>query len=255
MLRLRQICLVAEELAPAVDALSDVLGLATCFHDPAVGVYGLENALLPVGTNFLEVVAPLDLKENTAGGRYLKRRGGDGGYMVILQCDNVEERRTRVGELGVRVANALNYNDFTGIQLHPHDTGGCMLENDQMDGDQSSDGPWHPAGGSWKDAVRTDRTTAMVAAELQSHNSDALASRWGKILAVPVTNGNSGVPEIVLDNATLRFVEATDDRGEGLGGLDLEVADRAAILAVAAARGLAVDNDMVMICGTRFRLL
>mgnify|MGYP004300723421 CR=1 FL=1 len=48
--------LVAEELAPAVDALSDVLGLATCFHDPAVGVYGLENALLPVGTNFLEVV-------------------------------------------------------------------------------------------------------------------------------------------------------------------------------------------------------
>jgi hypothetical protein len=91
MLRLRQICLVAHELAPTVDILQDVLGLATCHHDPAVGKYGLENALLPVGTNFLEVVAPTT--DGTAGGRYLERRGGDGGYMVILQCDNVEERR------------------------------------------------------------------------------------------------------------------------------------------------------------------
>jgi hypothetical protein len=186
MLRLRQICLVAEELAPAVDALSEVLGLATCFHDPAVGVYGLENALLPVGTNFLEVVAPLDMNTDTAGGRYLQRRGGDGGYMVILQCDNVEERRARVGELGVRVANALNYSDFTGIQLHPRDTGGCMLENDQMDGDQSADGPWHPAGGSWKDAVRTERTTAMVAVEFQSPDPGALAVWIWKLPTAPL---------------------------------------------------------------------
>ncbi|MBT7756607.1 MAG: hypothetical protein HN732_04725, partial [Rhodospirillaceae bacterium] len=69
MLRLRQICLVAHELAPAVDDLCEVLGLATCHHDPAVGAYGLENALLPVGTNFLEVVAPTE--SGTAGGRYL----------------------------------------------------------------------------------------------------------------------------------------------------------------------------------------
>ena len=67
MLRLRQICLVAEGLTPAVDDLTDVLGLATCFHDPAVGAYGLENALLPVGSNFLEVVAPI--QENTEIGR------------------------------------------------------------------------------------------------------------------------------------------------------------------------------------------
>ena len=252
MLRLRQICLVAEELAPAVDMLTDVLGLATCFHDPAVGKYGLENALLPVGTNFLEVVAPIE--ENTAGGRYLERRGGDCGYMVILQCDNVEERRTRVGELGVRVANALNYGDFTGIQLHPRDTGGCMLENDQPDGDQAPDGPWHPAGKDWRDAVRVERTAAMIGAELQSPDPGALAARWGEILDVPVTTGASGAAEIVLDNATLRFVDVTDGRGEGLGGVDLKAADKTAILAAANARALAVDGDSVMICGTRFRI-
>jgi hypothetical protein len=252
MLRLRQICLVAEGLTPAVDDLTDVLGLATCFHDPAVGAYGLENALLPVGSNFLEVVAPI--QENTAGGRYLDRRGGDGGYMVILQCDNVEARRTRMGALEVRIANPLNYNDFTGLQLHPRDTGGCMLETDEMDGDQSADGPWHPAGNAWKDAVRTERTTAMVGAELQSPDPAALAPRWAHILDKQVSTGENGNPEVILDNASLRFVEVTDGRGEGLGGVDLKVADRAAILAAATARGMPVDGNTVTVCGTRFRL-
>ena len=252
MLRLRQICLVAQELAPTVEGLSDVLGLATCFHDPAVGVYGLENALLPVGTNFLEVVAPI--QENTAAGRYLERRVGDGGYMVILQCDDVEARRGRMGELGVRIANPLNYGDFTGIQLHPRDTGGCMLETDQNDGSLAPDGPWHPAGDNWQGAVRTERTTGMVGAELQSHDPTALATRWGRILDRPVVTGPSGASEIALDNATLRFVEVADGRGEGLGGVDLQVSDRAAILAAAAARGLEVTGDAIVVCGTRFRL-
>lgn len=252
MLRLRQICLVASELAPAVDDLSEVLGLRTCFHDPAVGTYGLENALLPVGTNFLEVVAPIE--ENTAGGRYLDRRGGDGGYIVILQCDNVEARRARMADVDVRIANALNYGDFTGIQLHPRDTGGCMLETDQNDGDQAPDGPWHPAGDSWAGAVRTERTTAMVGAELQSPDPAALAARWGEILDQPVATTASGALEIALDNAVLRFVEVTDGRGEGLGGVDLQAADKGAIMAAAEARGLDVSGDTVNICGTRFRL-
>jgi len=253
MLRLRQICLVAHELAPAVEDLTEVLGLATCHHDPAVGKYGLKNALLPVGTNFLEVVAPTE--GGTAGGRYLDRRGGDGGYMVILQCDNVEERRARMGALDVRIANALNYGDFTGLQLHPRDTGGCMLETDTMDGDQAADGPWHPAGGNWKSAVRLERTAAMVGAELQSPDPGALAARWGEILHHPVTAGAAGGPEIVLDNATLRFVEIVDGRPEGLGGVDIRAADGAGILAAAEARGLAATGDCVMICGTRFRLV
>ena len=252
MLRLRQICLIAGQLAPVVKDLKNVLGLETCFHDPAVGAYGLENALLPIGTNFLEVVAPIE--ENTAGGRYLERRGGDGGYMVILQCDDVEERRTRMSDLNVRIANALNYDDFTGIQLHPRDTGGCMLETDTMEGDQSSDGPWHPAGNNWKIAVRTERTASMVGAELQSPKPGALAERWGEILNRPLSRVVDGLPELILDNATLRFIEATDGRGEGLAGIDIHATDPAAILETADSRGLSVNGNSINICGTRFYL-
>jgi hypothetical protein len=248
MLRLRQICLVAARLQPAIDDLAAVFGLATCFHDPQVAAYGLENALLPIGSNFLEVVAPV--RDDTAAGRYLQRRQGDGGYIVILQCGDHEDFRAHVGRLGVRIANAMDYGDYFGTQLHPRDTGGAMLEVDYNRGDQGPDGDWHPAGPDWKPAVRTGRVRAMTAAELQSDDPAALAARWAEILGRPVGPGGS----IALDNATLRFVEAKDGRGEGLGGVDLAAADRGAVLAAAAARGLPVAGDTITVCGTRFRL-
>ena len=54
MLRLRQICLGSRRPKPAVADLESAFGLATCFQDPGVAKYGLENALLPIGNDFLE---------------------------------------------------------------------------------------------------------------------------------------------------------------------------------------------------------
>ena len=68
-IQLRQICLVAEHLTPVIDDLTAILGINSCYVDPGVGVFGLENNLMAVGRNFLEVVAPT--QPNTAGGRYL----------------------------------------------------------------------------------------------------------------------------------------------------------------------------------------
>src|SRR5690348_4466867 len=71
-LRLRQICLVARELAPVEKQIIDTLGLEVCYRDPGVGKYGLHNALFAMSSTFLEVVSPT--QPNTAGGRYLDRR-------------------------------------------------------------------------------------------------------------------------------------------------------------------------------------
>lgn len=252
MLRLRQICLVASELEPAVADLEAVFGIKTCHHDSGVEKYGLVNALLPVGNNFLEVVAPF--REGTAAGRYLDRRGGEGGYIVILQCDDIAERVARCETLGVRIANHMKYGSYEGLQLHPRDTGGSMLETSWSAGSGAPDGPWHPAGDSWQDAVSTERVHDMSAAELQSDDPDALAARWGQILNVnpePITDGVTILP---LENGVLRFVLATDGRGEGLGEIDLHVTDRAAILEAARERHCQIDGDVVTVCGTRFRL-
>ncbi len=102
-LRLRQIALVARELEPVIKDFQQVLGIEVGYRDPGVARFGLENALLPIGNQILEIVAPIE--EGTAGGRYLERRGGDGGYMVITQCDDHGPRRKRIEELGIRIAH------------------------------------------------------------------------------------------------------------------------------------------------------
>jgi hypothetical protein len=252
-LRLRQICLVAAQLEPQLAALADILGLALCYRDGNVARYGLVNGLLPIGRCFLEVVAPT--RPETAAGRYLERRGGDGGYMMILDCDDIERRRRHMDEIGIRIANPIRHDAYTGLQLHPRDTGGAMLELNHTEGGDSLDGPYAPAGPRWQSAIRTEVTQALLAAELQSPDPEALARRWSWILERPLGKDAAGAPEIALDLGRLRFVTASDGRGEGLSRLDIAVADRAPILAAAARHGAAVNGDEITLCGTRFRLV
>jgi hypothetical protein len=209
-----------------------------------------------VGTNFLEVVAPV--QENTAAGRYLAKRGGDGGYMVICQCDSHQTqlaRKARAGELGIRIAWEREADEFHIMQLHPADTGGAFFEID-WDAKGEPEGNWWPAGGSdWPRAQRTDVVERFTAVELQSPDPLALAERWSSIAEIGLHRDPQGRTTLLLDNASLRFVEETDGRGEGLGGIDVRVADRSGLLQVAAERGCKVAEDQVGVCGTRFYLV
>ena len=68
--------------------------------------------------------------------------------------------------------------------------------------------------------------TAITAAELQSPTPNGWPTGGARSSNVP-RNLVDGMPEIQLDNATLRFVAATDGRGDGLGGIDLVAAPSA----------------------------
>lgn len=262
-LRMRQICLVAHDLAATEKAFADVLDLPVCFRDPAVGRWGLENFLCPVGFSFLEVVAPMPDKqpEETAAGRYLQRRNGDGGYMVILQAsdDLHPQLYRRLPDLGVRIATEMDYGDFRGVQLHPRDVGGAILSIDRNDLDPADpnrpDQPWHPAGTAWPSMAPSALVTGFRAAELQSDDPEALARRWAEVLDRTLAVDAQANPCIQLDDATLRFVRARDGRGEGLGGLDLACTDADAVKRRAQAGGHAVQDDTVQICGMRLRLV
>jgi hypothetical protein len=253
MLRLRQLALVANDIDPVLDDLRGVFGLEVAFNDPSVKVFGLKNAVIPVGNQFVEVVSPI--QENTAGGRYLLRRNGDGGYMVILQCDDHPPRKARVEEMGIRKVAEQDEHNYSIMQLHPQDTGGSFLEIDVQGGGEDLNGPWMPAGPNWQKAIRTERLAGIAAAEIQSPQPEVVADRWGKILDVAPQPDDDGRPTITLDNASIRFVEATDGRGEGLGGIDLLAADRDAVLAEASKRGILGDDDVIVACGVRFRLV
>ena len=253
-IQLRQICLVAKELKPVIDDLTTILGINSCYIDPGVGKFGLENTLMPIGLNFLEVVAPI--QDNTAGGRYLERRGGDGGYMVITQADtkdNQQAVRQRALDNGVRVAYESDRDHWNLCQLHPRDLVSCFLE---VDWDEKEDfqGMWHPAGGlGWEDKVKQDVTVDYLGVELQSDDPVEHAELWGKVAGLPIVQ-DGGKLSMDFNNATIRFVEAEDGRGPGLGGLDIAVKDREHILKNAKDRGCYVNDDLVNICGTRWYL-
>ena len=253
-IQLRQIALVARVLEPVIDDFETILGLHRCYVDPGVGVFGLENTLLPVGRNFLEVVAPV--REGTAGGRYLDRRGGDGGYMVITQATpRAEQQAARARALagGVRVAHESDRPGWNICQLHPADMIASFLEI-EWDVNEDLRGHWMPAGGTgWEDKVDQATTVDFTGVELQGPDPVAIAERWAMVLDRPVRRDGAEF-SIALDNAVLRFVAAEDGRGAGLGGVDLAVRDRAGVLDRGRRRGRPVTADTVDIGGVRFRL-
>lgn len=253
-IQLRQICLVARELKPVIDDLTTILGIDSCFVDPGVGKFGLENTLMPVGRNFLEVVAPVT--DGTAAGRYLDRRDGDGGYMVITQIDTLDHQqsiRSRALEQGVRVAYESQRDGWNLCQLHPRDMIAAFFEI-EWDAHEDFHGHWNPAGGNgWQDRIKQDVTVDYLGVELQGPDPEQLAVRWSEVTDLPIQRQGAD-RSIQFNNAPVRFVESEDGRGAGLGGLDLLVQDRDSILANAKQRGCYVADDRVDICGTRWYL-
>ncbi|WP_375174994.1 VOC family protein [Pseudooceanicola sp.] len=252
---LRQICLVGADL-PAIRAdLEAVFGTPVCHVDPAVGKFGLENILMAFGTQFLEVVSPT--REGTAAGRYIDRRGGDGGYMVITQVREKAEQdevRANAAANNVRVAYDSDRGHWHIMQLHPGDMRAAFFEVEWDDvGDVT--GHWNPVGGTeWQELPPSEVSHGILAAELQSDDPAALAAHWSAVSGLPVET-RDGIPHIALANAALRFVEATDGRGPGLGALDIRTSDAARIKAAAEARGLPATDRQVTVCGTRFNLI
>lgn len=246
-MRLRQIALVGKDLAAAKAEIVDVLGLGGDYADPGVGKYGLHNAVWPIGDTFLEVVSPQ--QDGTTAGRLLEKRGGDGGYMVILQCDDLAVARERVAAEGVRVVDQFDGKGVAFTHLHPRDVGAAILSIDHMEPRER----WEWGGPNWRENVVTQTSTGIVGAELQGDDPGALAIRWAGVLGLPAEPLGEGW-RIGLDGGELRFVKSTDGRGDGLRGFDVAVRDPESVRASAAARGRLSDGE-VTLCGAKVRLV
>lgn len=236
-MRLRQIALVAAELRPVEQAICDRLGLEVCYRDPGLSHFGLRHGLYAIGDRILEVVVPK--QPGTTAERFLERRGGDGGYMVILQTDDLDAHRQRVVDAGFRVVHeggtaSAAGESINGIHLHPKDVGGAILSIDQSDPPES----WGWAGYDWEYHSLDGVVTDLVAVDIQADDPASLGERWSRAVDRPFSNG-----EIALDDAVIRFVEATDGRGDGLAAADLVASDRARA------------GETIDLCGTRFNLV
>jgi branched-chain amino acid transport system permease protein len=97
--RLKQVAIVAPLLQPVLDDLAAVFDLEVAFRDPMVEDWGLENAVLPIGQQFLEVVAPIH--SGTTAERYLDAQLSQAGLSAW--------EAALVTVIGASVAGALTY--------------------------------------------------------------------------------------------------------------------------------------------------
>jgi len=229
-LRLRQICLVSNDLAGEAARIKASLGLDECYRDPNVAKYGLENVLFPVGSSFIEIVAPT--RPGTAAGRFLERHGGRYGYMVILDCDDPERRQKRAESLGIRIANVIRHGSYLGVQLHPKDTGAAMIEFNRTEGGADPMGPYSPAGPDWQRAIRGG---ALRAVEIECPEPEKLARHWGDIFQRECKETENSKFRIELDTGEIRFLPGGPE--PVFAGVVLE----------------ALPPSTAEICGVRFR--
>ena len=226
--RLRQAVLAASDLDTVAAELRAALGLGEPFADPGVGAFGLRNAVFALGDCFLEVVSPAE--PGTTAGRYLERRGGDGGYMVIFQLDDLESARARVQQMGIRVVWQLDLPDISGTHLHPADIGGAIVSLDRAD----PPGSWRWGGPDWTERVGTGAPGTLASATLAVPEPDAAAARWGAVLDVEPDGAT-----LALDGSHVRFVPGD----EGLTEIGLAVPE-----------AVRQGRDAVVIGGVRLAL-
>ena len=242
---LRQLVMVSSLRDPIVENLCNLFDIKVSFNDPGVGHFGLENAVLPVGTDFLEVVSPVE--ENTTAGRYLDRRGGDGGYMVIIQVDDFSEVQKTVKENNVTVVWESEHPEARAIHLHPKEMGGAILSLDWMNPKES----WKWAGPNWDQFVNTSAVKSFKGVEIQSDDPETMKNTWQAVLKAPSENVSDC--QISLDNTWIRFVKDEDGRGPGVSAFCLEVNDNEGLLKKASDSNLMYEGN-IMIGGVNFLL-
>jgi hypothetical protein len=174
--RLRQAVIAAAELEPVAGALREELGLGEPYADPGVAGFGLVNAVFALGDCFLEVIAPA--QPDTAVDRWLARRGGDGGYMLIFQLDDLEAARERVAAMGIRTVWSADLPDISGTHLHPADMRGAIVSLDAARPPES----WRWGGPDWEGRAGAGAPGALLGATVAVPGPDTVAARWAEVL-------------------------------------------------------------------------
>ena len=244
-MKLRQVALVAEDLAPVKQALFGLLGLDDAFVDEGVGQFGLENIVMSIGTTFLEVVSPV--QPGTTAGRLLERRGGDGGYMVIVQVDDLTAEAARLQATGIRKVWETDSPTARAraLHMHPRDVPGAIPSMDQMTPPEA----WYWAGTDWE--TRAARhVSAITGVQIQCSAPLEVAEKWSLAYDRPIIL-RTGTPVLQFEEGEVRFVEDRDGRGTGIQALDMRATDMVAIAAAAKRLELPRQDQSVTVCGTQ----
>ena len=176
VIRLRQVVVAARDLDATVDRWCADLHLTVCFNDPGVAEFGLRNALLSVGDQFVEVVSPI--ADNTAAGRLLDRRHADvTAYMVMFEVDDLDTRMAELADAGIRTVWSGDFPSIRGRHLHPADIGGAIVSIDQPQPPAS----WLWGGPTWRAHTDNSVVGAIAGYTIAADDPAAVTALWSRL--------------------------------------------------------------------------
>ena len=143
-------------------------------------MFGIANTVFALGDCFLEVVSPT--QSDTAAGRYMERHGGDAGYMLIFDLEDLEPAR-----------------DANPRDGHPHGLAAgparhlraptCIRRTCTGRSSRSTAPALTEAGAGGAGVDREDGNGApgrLTGVTVAVADPAATAARWGAVLGVPV---------------------------------------------------------------------
>eukprot|EP00035_Acanthoeca_spectabilis_P037836 m.47797 g.47797 ORF g.47797 m.47797 type:complete len:271 (-) comp8882_c0_seq4:2279-3091(-) len=240
--RIRQVVLAARHLDSAVSSITTLFHTENIHTDPAL-LPELQNAMMPIGDCFWEVVNPM--MDVTSAGRYLDKFGvglthrAESGYMLEIQVADVEGVERRWESAGNRVIlrpgrnNAveavryerghLNRPGLSGVHWHPKDVG-LIVETAQHVPPRR----WLYAGVDWECAPqRTDVATGFCGAEIAVNDPVGMAKTWAFGLGAQL--GADGTSILLGAGEVVRFRRKMNDREDGLVAVDVRTASEGPI--------------------------
>ena len=236
-MRLRQLVIATSEIDLLADSICDLFELKRTFSDPELIVFGLQNVLIPLGDTFLELVTPV--KENTSAERFLKKRRGDGGYMVIVDSVDLEKERKRLENAKMDIVWYENRrsDDIHGqsLHLHPKQVGGAILSLDNMNPPSS----WLWAGTEWEKDINKSLVSHISGVNICSPNPDKLLSNWEKALGRKRSIGSNSIN---LSGSSINFVMNNHSQSEHISAFKIHSANRLDLEKRAANRGVLINN-------------
>ena len=246
-MKIRQVALASANLEETDSILRRLLGCDQSYADPEIIYFGLDNRIYTVGDCFLEVVSPV--QPNTAVGRFLDRRGGDGGYMVIVQVENLAQEQARLADTAIRTVFADDRGIAKAIHLHPKDVPGAIPSLDEMTPPES----WLWAGDGWEQRAG-HYVGDILAVEIRSLDPKATGLCWAGAYGIELMPAGDGW-RLEMGLTEIRFNYDAAAAQAALVAIDFDAVDLPTICAAADEMGLEREGHIVAVCGVDFNFL
>jgi methylmalonyl-CoA/ethylmalonyl-CoA epimerase len=125
--KIEHIALAVSNLDEAIRFYEDVWGLKVV-HRERVDQQGIEEAMLPLGDSFLQLVAPTH--SDSTVGRFLARRG-EGLHHIAYEVDDLEAAISKLERSGVHLVDEQPRPGGRGhrvVFVHPEGNRGVLVE-------------------------------------------------------------------------------------------------------------------------------